>query len=216
MSARWATRAGLLAPAAALAMLAIPRLSTGLLLEKAFPATAYIGTNTPLPAAAYRDVARILAGASADDSETVLLQAEAAINAGASPARVLPEVEYALARSPLSARGWIILASLLTSTDRAKAANALTQAFDIAPREYYLMLPMMLVGAPLWNDLPARVRAGLLLDVRKLTDDQERRGQLRLLLSRPAGAELVVRAFAARPEALRQLNRDLAREKLGL
>jgi hypothetical protein len=216
MSARWAIRAGLLVPAALLAILAIPRLDTGLILEKAFPATAYIETNTPLPADSYREVARILAGTSADDSETVLLQAEAAINAGAAPASIVPEVQHALANSPLSARGWIILASLLTNTDRAKAAKALTQAFDIAPREYYLMLPMMLVGAPLWSELPDKVRTGLLLDVRKLTEDQERRGQLRLLLARPAGADLVVRAFEGRPEALRQLNRDLAREKLGL
>jgi hypothetical protein len=205
----------LLIPAAALALLAIPRLETGLLLEKAFPATSYIETNTPLPGASYREAARVLMGATGDP-DTVLLQAEAAINAGVPPATIVAEVSRALAKSPLSARGWIILASLWTNTDHIKAAKALTMAFDLAPREYYLMLPTMLVGAPLFSDLPDRVRNGLLSDVRNLTDDRQQRGQLRLLMARPAGADLVVRAFAGRPEALRQLNRDLAREKLGL
>jgi hypothetical protein len=213
---RWAIRVGLLIPVAALAALAIPRLNTGLLLEEAFPATTYIETNTPLPAASYQQVARVLSGASHSDSETALVQAEAAINAGAVPATIIPKVELALGQSPFLARGWIILASLWTDADRPKAVKAFALAVDLAPREYYLMLPEMLVGAPLWGDLSAGVRARLLSDVDGLAVDQDRRGQLRLLLTRQAGADLMVRGFSGHPEALRGLNRDLARERLGL
>jgi hypothetical protein len=216
MSAGWGFRIGLLFPALVLAMLALPRFNTGFLREKAFPATDYIETDTPLAPATYRDVARLLAGASHDDSETALLQAEAAINAGAVPASLIPEVEHALSNSPLSARGWIILASLLTDVDRHKAAAAFLMALNLAPREYYLVLPRLLVGAPLWAELPDSARAKLLSDIEGLANDQSRRGQLRLLLARRGGANLLVRAFAGRPEVLRELNRDLARGRLGL
>ena len=120
------------------------------------------------------------------------------------------------ARSPSAARGWIILASLWTDSDPRKAAQALSFAVDLAPREYYLVLPRLLVGAPLWSDLPDRARGKLLSDAQGLAADQTRRGQLRLLLVRRGGAELLVRALAGRPEALRELNRDLALERLGL
>jgi hypothetical protein len=190
-------------------------LNTGLLLEKAFPATAYIETNTPLPTASYHAVAKLLAGAWRGDAETNLLEAEALINAGAPPRAVVPEVEYALANSPLSARGWIILASLWTDTDRQKAAEALTLAYNLAPREYYLAFPTLLVGAPLWATLPKPVQDGLILDVQGLISDPNRRGQLRLLLGRRGGGELVGHAFVGRPEALRELNRELAQQRLG-
>jgi hypothetical protein len=216
MNSGWAVRIGLLMPVALLVALALPRFNTGFLLEKSFPATDFIQTDVALPATTYRGVARLLAGASRNDSETALLQAEAALNAGVPPVEVLPKVENALASSPSAARGWIILASLWTASDPRKAAQALAFAVDLAPREYYLILPRLLVGAPLWRDLPDRAQGKLLSDARALAGDQTRRGQLRLLLARRGGAELLVRAFAGQPEALRELNRDLALERLGL
>jgi hypothetical protein len=216
MNSRWGIRVGLLMPVLLLVALALPRFNTGFLLEKSFPATDFIQTDVPLPATTYRDVARLLASASPNDSETGLLQAEAALNAGVPPAEVLPKLESALEHSPSAARGWIILASLWTDSDPRKAAQALSFAVDLAPREYYLILPRLLVGAPLWRDLPDTARAKLLSDARALAGDETRRGQLRLLLARRGGAELLVRAFAGRPEVLRELNRELALERLRL
>jgi hypothetical protein len=216
VSARWILRFLLLLPAGALTVAAIPRFHTGLLLERAFPATAYIQTDTPLPMPSYRQAANLLAGASRNDPETALLQAEAAIDAGAPSQLIVTKVERALSSSPLSARGWIILASLLTQEAPQKAAKALTLGFDLAPRDYYLILPRTLVAAPLWSHLQARVQTILLNDVKALAADPEKRDQLRLLLSKPGGAELVVRSFAGRPDSLRELNRTLAREVLHL
>ena len=101
---------------------------------------------------------------------------------------------------------------MLTQQAPQKAAKALTLGFDLAPRDYYLILPCTLVAAPLWSHLPARVQTTLLKDVNALTADPEKRDRLRLLLSKPGGAELVVRSFAGRPDSLRELNRTLARE----
>jgi len=78
----WVFRIGLLIPAVVIALVALPHLDTGLLLERAFPASAYIQTNTPLPVASYREVAGLLASAPNRDAESALLQAEAAIDAG--------------------------------------------------------------------------------------------------------------------------------------
>ena len=212
----WAFRAALTIPAVILVALGVPRLATGLLLQRSFPATAYIETNTPLPASSYGEVAKILSHASRRDAATQLLQAEAAINAGTSPNFVIPTVKQAVASSPLSARGWIILASLLTQEDPKRAAEALTLAFDLAPRDYYLILPRALVAASLWNGLPARVQSILLKDVNVIAGDPYKRDELRLLLSKPGGGELVSRAFAGNPDGLRQLNRSLALETLHL
>lgn len=212
----WGPRLLVLAPAIVVVLAAVPRLSTGLSLERAFPASAYIQTNAPLPLASYRQVADLLANASSSDDETALLQTEAAIDAGRPLEPIITQVENVLKTSPLSARGWIILASLLTNQDPRRAAQALTLAYDLAPRDYYLVFPRTLVAAPLWGYLPTRIRATLLGDVSLLADNREKHSQLRILLSKPGGAELVVRSFAGKPEALRELNRELVRETLHL
>lgn len=206
----------LLLPAVAVALIAAPRLNMGLLLERAFPATAYIQTNTPLPLASYAQVADLLAHAPNRDADTALLQTEAAIDAGRPPQPLMQKVKAVLSVSPLSSRGWIILASLLTDQDPRNAAKALILAYDLAPRDYYLIFPRTLVAAPLWSYLPVRVQKMLLEDVSALADDPEKHAQLRILLSKPGGPALIVRAFAAKPEALRELNRSLARETLHL
>lgn len=212
----WAVRILLAMPVIAIVLMAVPRLATGLLLQRAFPATAYIETNTPLPASSYGKVAEILSHASRSDGESELIQAEAAINAGAPAQFVIPAVRQALANAPLSARGWIILASLLTEQDPKKAAAALTLAFDLAPDDYYLIFPRTLVAASLWKELPSRVRTLLLKDVSAMASDPNKRSQLRLLLAKPGGGTLVSRAFAGRPDALRALNRSLTLETLHL
>jgi len=212
----WILRTLLLLPALVVAALALPRFEAGILLNRSFPATAYIQTNTPLPTASYAQVARLLAGASTEDSETAILRAEAAIDAGQPIGPIITSVDHALATSPLLARGWIILASLLTDRDPQLAVDALTLAYDLAPHEYYLAFPRMLVAAPLWDHLPARMQVTLFDDVNSLADDQEKHSQLRILLSKPGGPNLVVRSFTGRPDALRELNRSLAREALHL
>jgi hypothetical protein len=212
----WVFRIGLLIPAVAITLVALPHLNAGLRLERAFPASAYIQTNTPLPIASYREVAGLLATAPDRDAESALLQAEAAIDAGQPLHPIMIKVEDVLSVSPFSSRGWIIFASLMTDQDPRNAAKALTLAYELAPRDYYLTFPRTLVAAPLWSYLPVRIRASLLGDVSALAGNPEKHAQLRVLLSKPGGADLVVRSFAGKPEALRELNRALARETLHL
>jgi hypothetical protein len=212
----WVFRLVLALPALIIVTVIVPHFEAGLLLDRSFPATLYIETNSPLPPASYQDVANLLVQAPGADAQTSLLQAEAAIDAQESTEQITPKVEEALSRSPLSARGWVVLAALLTDHDPKRAANALTMAYDLAPAEYYLIFPRTLVAASLWDYLPDRIHAILLKDVGVLANDDERRDQLRVLLSKRGGPELLARSFSGKPDVLRALNRELALPSLHL
>lgn len=212
----WLVRIALLVPAVLIVTAAIPRLGSGAALEAAFPATAYIGTNAPLPQSSYRAIADTLSRAASDDGETMILRSEAAVDGGQSPATVIPIVRSALLRAPSTARGWILLAALLRDRDPESAAACLSLAVELAPREYYLISPRALVGASLWNDLPAGVRSRLVADARLMITTPQLHDQLRALLGVRGGPALVTRAFAGHPDRLREFNRTLASEKLGL
>lgn len=212
----WLIRVALLLPAAAIVAAALPRLYSGAALETAFPATAYIGENVPLPQNSYKGVARILAHAPSSDGETQILRAEAAAYAGQPPATITPLLDVALSRAPASPRGWILLAALQTDSNPKTAAAALSLAIALAPREYYLVARQACAGAALWPYLAKDTRAKLVGDARILATMPEFRGELRILLGGRGGPQLVTRALAGNPEQLRQLNRSLAHEDLKL
>ena len=208
--------AALVLPFLVLVAVAIPRLASGEALEETSLAGLQISANAPMTPAAYSQTAEILARAPAGDGDTQILRAEAAMDAGQPSGSIIPIAKAALARSPGSARGWIILAALLSDRDPEHAAHDLSLAFALAPIDYYLILPRTFAGAGLWQYLPPGIQARLLKDTRRLAMDKERRSDLRALLDKRGGPELVTRAFAGQPEILRGLNRDLALETLHL
>ncbi|HEY0303178.1 MAG TPA: hypothetical protein VGC36_17660, partial [Rhizomicrobium sp.] len=117
---------------------------------------------------------------------------------------------------PASARGWILLSSLLAEREPMKAAAALTLGLELAPREYYLIPPRVAAGAKLWRHLAPDARERVLGDARSLLTDQHAYPMVRRLLAAPGGPALVTRSFAGRPEELRAFNRRMTRERLGL
>jgi hypothetical protein len=213
---RWAFPLILLFPALAIAALAVPRLISGAAQEGTFLAGLQIVADAPLSPMLYRQTAEILSEAPTNDGETQLVRAEAMSDAGVPAATIIPIVEGALSRSPGSARGWIILAALLQERDPKSAARDLTLAFKLAPIDYYLILPRTFAGASLWDYLPAYVQARLVQDARRLAMDQDKRGDLRVLLTKRGGPALVTRALAGQPDVLRSLNRELAAGSLHL
>ena len=211
----WIGRLAMLLPAIGVIVLAAPRLISGFALEAAFPATTEITMNMTLPQATNKFVAQVLSHASPSDGETQILRAEAAVNAGFPPGMVIPIVRSALIREPTDARGWILLAALLKDHDPKGAASALSLAIELAPREYYLVIPRAFVGASLWNYLSKDVQARIVDDAHVIATSNEFRGGLQSLLDAQGGTELVGRALAGHPDQLRALNRSLARERLG-
>ncbi len=214
---RWLARLILLGPAIAVTFAAVPRLVSGLALEAAFPPTAYMVINIAMPEHTYAQSAQILSHASLGDGETQLLRAEAAERTRPkSPDAVIPLAERALSYAPADARGWIVLAEALRPQDPRKAAAALTLAIELAPREYFLIVPRVLAGAPLWAYLPQETRDTLLGDARFLVQDRNFHAALRSLLAVEGGPQLVTRALAGHPDQIRALNRELAHERMGL
>jgi hypothetical protein len=214
MKRRWMVRCVMCLPAILVIAVALPRLVSGVALERAFPASAFIVTNLALPQPVYAATQAELSEAPAADGEAHILEAEAATGAGQPSKAVIPLAEAALMRSPGDARGWILLASLLSDKSPRIAARALSLAFELAPRDYYLIVPRTLVGAGLWNDLRSDVRNTLLHDALAMTTDGNRRDDLRALLMKRGGAELVTRSLNGNPDAIKKLNRNFAAELL--
>jgi len=211
----WPLRLALLLPAIAVLFAALPRFISGLALEAAFPAPAYMQMNVPLPKNYYGDAAQILSHAPSSDGDTQLWRAEALLRNG-RPDEAEPVAAAALSRDPASARGWIVLSETLQKRDPQKAAAALALSLELAPREYFLMPPQMQAGAPLWRYLPPNAQDRLVEDARWLIGIEQLRPALRDLLATEGGPALVTRAFAGHSNELRALNRELARERLGL
>ena len=203
-------------PALAILVVAWPRLISGLAQDVAFPATAYMVADVPLPVRAYRQTAQALSLAPASDGETQLMRAEAALRAGEPRAVVAPIAESASSRAPADARGWIVLAEALQRSDPPRAAQALSVAIELAPREHFLVVPRLLAGAPLWSYLPPEARATLLDDAAALVQDKNGLPDLLALLRVAGGPALVTRALKDHPDEIRALNRRLVRARLGL
>jgi hypothetical protein len=209
----WVARALLPLPAFAILAVALPRLISGAALEAAYPATTSMAADVALPEPIYRATAEILSRAAAGDGEAQSFRAQAAA-AGNEPAdRIVPALETALRRAPASARGWIALAGLLGEGDPKKAAAALSLGIDLAPRDYFLIPPQLIAGAPLWDYLPREARDTLVADARLLVADERFHDQLVALLNVPGGAALVTRSLADDPDRIRALNRSVARER---
>ncbi len=210
------TRFVALLPAIVVAGLAGPRFVSGLAQEAAAPVTTRMLTNTPLALKFYTNASELLSHTSHADGEAQILRAEAMALVEARSSDVYPVLETGLERSPASARGWLIFSGLTRSTNPAQAYAAYSLGTLIAPREYYLIVPRVMAGAPLWNRLSERERQLLVADTRQVLNDINLSSALHRVLTVEGGAALVTRAYAGHPEALRGLNRAMARQRLGI
>lgn len=212
----WLVRAALVLPALAISVTGLPRLVSGFAQEAAFPVPVYMAMNVVLPQKAYSSAAQVLSHAGSANGGLQVARGEALLHAGGRPQDAIAALKSGLSHAPAEARGWIVLAEALGPQDPRKAAAALSLALELAPREYYLVSPRLIAGAPLWAYLPDEDRSVLLNDTRQVFEDFRLAQTRETLLRTPGGPALVTRAFAGQNEQLRALNRMRARKRLGL
>lgn len=212
----WFLRLACLAPALLVTLAAVPRITSGLALEAAFPVPTYIAMNVSLPTKSYKAAAALLARASASDGETQILRAEAARLGGVPDREVVPIVENGLSSDPASSRGWTLLSETLTHTDRARSAKALGIALELSPYDYFLAGRRTRDGAALWDILPADSRALLIRQAALLWTEPLLHREIIPTLSAPGGAALMTRALSDDPDQIRKLNQWVLRHRLGI
>lgn len=200
----------LLLPPVALLLAAIPRFQTGLAVDAVFPIPIYAVMNVRLPAETYRAAANILASANEADGVTHLQRAEIASLAGGAAPAVTGLLRDALARSPSSSRGWMLLAEQSRETDPKAAAAMLMHSITLGPYEFYLVWRRARDAALLWDTLSPESQEIALRQAHLLWTVRELNGDLLPLLSTAEGAEIVARAFRDETEEMRALNRFVA------
>jgi len=203
----WLFRLMAFVPPLLLALMAAPRLQSGLVLDTAFPATLYMSMDVALPPEAYAEAERRLAHVAPEDGGSAIARAQAAALSGRAGAVDLAEA--GLARAPASAWGWTVIAEI--SDDPVRGPAALEMALRLAPFDPWLAGRRVEAGAFLWDVLAADARDLVLRQARIIWIDSDLHGQVRPLLRTPQGGTLVTRAFAEAPEDLRGLNRWVAR-----
>jgi hypothetical protein len=185
-------------------------------LEATFPVPAYMTVDRVLPFKTYRATAQVLAGAAEEDGEAQIARSRAAYLSGEVGPKIIALTDNGLSHAPSSAAGWTLLATLRTPVDRARAAAALSVAFELAPHDCCLAAWRARTAAPLWADLPADARENAARQVRLLWSNRVQHNQIRSILAVPGGPQLVTYAMKDDPDGLRALNRMVARERLGL
>lgn len=202
-----------LLPPAVLGVMAWPRLMLGAAHEAAFPVPVYLSMNVELPQRAYGSAMRILRPWASEDAAAAWAAGEASMHAGAAPADSIALLTAALHQAPALPRAWTLLAEAAAPQHAGRAAAALTVALSVARYDYWVAGRRARLAAALWEQLPERARAAALSQVRLLWQERALRSELLGLLSSPAGAAMVERAFADEPDGLRALNRWISAQR---
>jgi hypothetical protein len=205
----------LLLPASLLAFSGLIHLQNGRSEDAAFPVPSYLSLNIPLPKAAYGDAAGALRHANFHDGNSELSMAEAQFHFGIEPQHLLTEIEGGLARAPASAEGWAFYAEALEHLDPPKAAQALGQAFTLAPYDFFWAGKRAQLAVRLWSHLSRDTRTAALRQVQMLWDEPMLHDELLLLLLTPNGDKILTLAYAGEPDTIRAINRFVsARHRL--
>jgi hypothetical protein len=183
----------------------------GLAVDAAVPVPVYMVAQVDMPKAAYVEAAKALHNADPHNGGAILAEAEARLDAGEPAQTVVPVLQRGLVRDPAYARGWTLLAGVLASTQKDKAAKALAQALLLAPRDFWVAGARARAAAKLWSVLDSDTRAMALTQTQLLWNEPLLRPELRKLLSASDGAALVTRAFDQ--DDIRTINRWVAREQ---
>ena len=209
----WARCIGLIFPALLLVLVATPRLQSGLAIDAAYPVPILMVAGYNVPRASYFDTAAILAAAHRDDGDSKLQYAEALSLLQSENATVVESLREGLAKSPVSVRGWALLAEQLSPSDPQRAAQALALSFLLGPYEYFVALKRARQAAMLWDVLDADARDAALEQTRLLWKETGLHGEILRLLETEGGSELLARAFIEEPEELRTINRWVNTER---
>ena len=203
----WLTSTVLLLPSLALAVGGFVHLQNGLAVNAAFPVPLYISTNIPIPKAAYSDAADDLRHTNIRDGDSQISLAEARSHTGEEPRLILGQVAGGLIRAPASAEGWAFYAEVLAPVDPHRAAQALDQAFTLAPYDYFWAGRRAKLASHVWNYLDNDTKNEALQQTRMLWEEPTLRGEVFQLLSTSDGGQILTRAYANDPNTLRAINR---------
>ncbi len=195
------------------ALLAFPHFEDGLARDAAIPVPIYMIRQVSMPPVAYRNAFKALSRASRADGEAQIAAAEAAIRGGQGGPAEIVRLEHGIEDAPAVPRGWLLLSEMLASSDRRRAAEALSQALVLAPYDFWLAGERARDAAAQWDALDGETRTMALRQVQLLWEQEPLRRYLPPLLSTPAGVALVIRAFASRPDDFRAFNRWLSQER---
>lgn len=209
----WLVRCALLIPLAMGLGLAVPRWTSGVASDHAFPVPLNIAVDHPLPISAYQSAEHSLAGADPADGEAKIERAETLYLMHAAPQSVLAVLTDGLQREPASARGWALLAEL-PDAPAATRAKALALSLQLAPLDIWLAGSRSLTGIALAPQLSPNGKQLLLQQIRLLWTEQSLRPDLHGVLATPGGAALVTEAFNGNADELRALNRWVTQDKL--
>ena len=205
---RWLARVIWLLLPAILIALTIPRLKSGLSENSAFPVPTYMIMNVALPRQSYAQAAEILAHSDPNDGGVRIAAAEAAANAGSLPTRVVDLVRQGLEHSPVSARGWTLLAEQeLRENNSRHGAQALSMALVLGPYDYWIAGRRARAGAALWNDLSPDDQRAVENQARLLWETPGLRTNLLTLLRVKNGPYVLTRAMGNDSQKIRTLNR---------
>ncbi|MBI3678414.1 MAG: O-antigen ligase family protein [Proteobacteria bacterium] len=211
------SRLALIVPALLIAMVAIPRLASGLALEAAFPVPTYMAMNVSLPPNSYSAAADVLVHADPSDGEAQIARGEAVLLSHRKSLHAAESILSAgLAEAPMSARGWTLLAMALGPDHPQRAAAALDLAFELAPHDFWLVGLREKAGAPIVPYLSQETRAALFRETLLLWSDPQFHPLIDRLLREKGAPQMFGQAFASQPDELRALNRMIARERLNL
>jgi hypothetical protein len=96
---------------------------------------------------------------------------------------------------------------MLTYSDPTRAARALGQAFVLAPYDFFWAGAKSQLSSQLWDYMDPDTKRTALREVRMLWEEPMLRDEILPLLARPAGNDLLTRAFASEPDTIRAINR---------
>jgi hypothetical protein len=204
---RWLWSLALLIPAVLAGVAGYAQFQDGWARDEALPIPNYLLRNLSAPQGAYLDAARALSQTSRANGEDMILQAQAAIAGGADPASNLDLIEQALAASPASSRGWLLLAHAAVGRDRQLAGKAANLGFLLGPYDFWLAGVRAQQAIKLWDLMDADTRTMALANARMLWDVPELRQELLIVLNTQDGVKLVGRAFQGRKNDVADMNR---------
>lgn len=190
-----------------LAFGALPHFIDGLTIDQALPVPSYMIAGRALLPSIYIHAANVLHGADRANGTSRIAGAEAALDSGAPGMTQVPELEAALTATPVSVRGWLLLARSRAANDRSGAATALSEALILAPYDYWVPATRAQLAADLWSNLDAESQAAAIGQVKLMWSELQLRPKLYALASSREGALLINRAYAGDRDDLIGLNR---------
>lgn len=135
------------------------------------------------------------------------------VHAGEKSANVISQIEEGLAHAPTSAEGWASYAEALAPVNANKAAQALDQAFTLAPYDIFWAGRRVQLAARIWNYLGGDAKDEAIRQTHMLWDEPTFRNEIFVLSTTSTGIKLLTRAYAKDPDTLRAINRWISAQQ---